>query len=272
VHFRQNPIQSLEGTSLCLLKERDDLRNILILDYKSLIRGKQLHRLKDILSCKCLEKYFYIVFLCESCQESDVNQMLPDQKKFLVVESPSKVLQKDDCISDHIVTQIIKFVEQYRCRRAFYCLSLDVYFPEGFKIMEYTCREFTYCATLRSVEDLMHLDANYFRESDDPATMNVLPLLTNHVPRKSPTEKSGKLMFFCHGVKYFGNTIESVWKELKHFGDKHSLHVSVTTDFPILGFEVSTCTQYHVLCCMYELYDTFMCIWQYGIAKITRNT
>ena len=66
----ENPIQPhLDSTGdfkdLCILKEREDLRNILILDYESLARSERQHNLTDILSCKCLKKYFHVIILCE---------------------------------------------------------------------------------------------------------------------------------------------------------------------------------------------------------------
>ena len=60
--------QPLENSQLfqelCFLEEREDLRNILIVDYGSLC-SKQ-HDLNATLSCSYLKKYFYVVILIEN--------------------------------------------------------------------------------------------------------------------------------------------------------------------------------------------------------------
>ena len=91
---------------------------------------------------------------------------------------------------------------------------------------------------IKSVEDFIYLDNHHFRESDDPTKMTVFPLLRNDVPRGPITENSGKLILFCFGEKYFNTHVTSLWKDLLQFGNKHSVHVSVTTDFPSVQFEV----------------------------------
>ena len=68
--------------------------------------------------------------------------------------------------------------------------------------------------------------------------MTMFPLLRNDVPRVPFTENSGKLLFFCLGEKYYGIPVASLWEELEQFGNKYSLHVSVTTAFPSVDYEV----------------------------------
>ena len=104
--------------------------------------------------------------------------------------------------------------------------------------MEHTGYEYTYCTVIKSVNNFVYLDKFHFRESDDPAKITMFPLLRNDVPHVPITENSGKLPFFCLGEKYYGTPVASLWEELEQFGNKYSLHVSVTTAFPSVDYEV----------------------------------
>jgi len=224
---------------LHVLQEREDLCNIFILDH-----GRFSWKQEDLdaaLSCNCLNKYFYVVIINEAGNCSDTVISFPpsfNQQNCSIIEVPPSSLRNVDTIQDHIVTQILVFLQQYCCRRAYYCLSLDSNFPEGSKIMEHTGYEYTYCTVMKSVRDFMHLDMHHFRESNDPTKMTVFPLLRNDVPRMPSSEKSGKLLFFCLGEIYYHTSVATLWKELEQFGNKYSLHVSVTTAFPSVQFEV----------------------------------
>ncbi|XP_065909519.1 uncharacterized protein [Dysidea avara] len=236
-------VKSLESAAvcfqdLCVLKEREDLRNILILDYGRFSR-KQEH-LDAVLSCNCLNKHFYVVIINEAGHCSDVINFPPTfkQQNCSILKVPPSSLRNVGTIQDHVVTQMLMFLQQYHCRRAYYCLSLDSNFPDGSKIMEHTGYEYTYCTVIKSVNNFVYLDKFHFRESDDPAKMTMFPLLRNDVPRVLITENSGKLLFFCLGEKYYGTPVASLWEELEQFGNKYSLHVSVTTAFPSVDYEV----------------------------------
>jgi len=218
---------------LCFLEEREDLRNILIIDYASL--HSQQKELNAILSCSCLKKYFHVVIVIENgCKLSAARFPLSfNQQNYTIIKIPSEDIRNVHTIPDHIVVQMMMFLNQYRCRRAYYCLSLDPSFPEKSEIMKHSDVEYTYCSVIKTVEDFIYLDKKYFTESDDPTVMNVYHLLKNDVPRAPVSEKSGKLMIFSPSEMYLdNNSVSSVWKELKHFGDIHSLHVSITTAFP----------------------------------------
>jgi len=236
-------VKSLESAvcfqDLHVLQERKDLRNIFILDHGR-FSWKQEY-LDAALNCNCLNKYFYVVIINEAGHRSDTVISFPlsfKQQNCSIIEVPPSSLRNVDTIQDHIVTQILVFLQQYRCRRAYYCLSLDSNFPEGSKIMEHTGCEYTYCTVMKSVHEFMYLDMYHFRESNDPTKMTVFPLLRNDVSRMPSSEKSGKLLFFCFGETYYGIPVASLWQQLEQFGNKHSLHVSVTTAFPSVEFEV----------------------------------
>ena len=218
---------------LCFLEQHEDLRNIVVIDYGSL-HSKQ-RDLEVILSCNCLRRYFHVVILIENSYRTYAVRFPPSFNKqyCTIIKIPSEIIRNVSDIRGHIVTQLMVFVNQYRCRRAYYCLSTDHTFPGGSEIMEHTDAEYTYCSVIRAIEDFIYLDAYYFKDSDDPTVMNVYQLLTNHIPRSPVSEKSGKLMIFSRGEMYFdNNSVPSVWKELKQFGNNHSLHVSITTAFP----------------------------------------
>ena len=229
---------------LCILQKREDLRNILILDYERFSRKQE--DLDAVLNCKCLNKYFFVIIITEADGNHSSTINFPpnfQQQNCSIVKASSSSLRHAVNISDHIITQILMFLQQYHCRRAYYCLSLDSNFPKGSTIMEHTGCEYTYCTVIKSVEDFIYLDNHHFRESDDPTKMTVFPLLRNDVPRGPITENSGKLLLFCFGEKHFNVHVKSLWEELVQFGNKYSLHVSVTTAFPIRAFEVK---------CLYE--------------------
>jgi len=223
---------------LYVLKEREDLRNILILDYGKFSRKQE--DLDAVLSCKCLRKYFYVIIINEvDGDHSSAINFPPNfqQQNCSIIGVPPSSLRLVN-ISDHVVTQILMFIQQYHCRRAYYCLSLDTNFPKGSTFMQHTGCEYTYCAVIKSVKDFVYLDNYHFRESADPIKMNVFPLLRNGVPREDYTENSGKLLLFCRGERYFNTPVTSLWEELALYGNKYSLHVSVTTAFPSVEFEV----------------------------------
>ena len=239
-------VKSLESAvcfqDLSVLQEREDLRNILILDYGRFSQKQE--DLDAVLSCNCLNKYFYVVIINEVGHHSGAAISFPPsfkQQNCSILEVPPSSLRNVDTIQDHFVSQMLLFLQQYCCRRAYYCLSLDSNFPEGSKIMELTGHEYTYCTVIKSVNDFIYLDKYHFRESNDPAKMTVFPLLRNDVPRVPFTKKSGKLLYFCHGERHYYKKkvpVALLWEELERFGNKYSLHVSATTAFPSVEFEV----------------------------------
>ena len=225
------------------LEEHEDLRNIMILDYESL-SGKQ-NDLNDILNCwfLFLTNYFHIIILVD-----DIRSHIPNthgRQNCTVIEVSSQFLRKVDDMSNHIATQIMMcfsngLFQRRRCRRAYYCLSEDDDFPDGFQLMEYTGHEHVYCSVLRSVQDFLDLQY-YFREDvNDPTKMNVCCLLKNNFSRQRYGDKSGKLMFFVRGEVFFKKSVTFLWKELEKFGNTHHLPVSVTTAFPSVDYEVKT--------------------------------
>ena len=225
---------------LKFLEEQEDLRNIVILDYESL-SGKQ-NDLNAILNCwfLFLTSYFHIIILVD-----DISHIpnVHGTQNCTVIEVSSQFLRKVNDISNHIATQIMMcfsngLFQMHRCRRAYYCLSEDDDFPDGFRFMECTSCEHVYCSVLRSVQDFLDLQG-YFREDvDDPTKMNVCCLLKNVFSRQRYGDKSGKLMCFVRGEIFFSKSVAFLWKELEKFGNTHHLPVSVTTAFPSVDYEV----------------------------------
>lgn len=225
---------------LKFLEEHEDLRNIVILDYESLSRKQ--NDLDAILICwfVFLTNYFHIIILVD-----DISHMpnIHGRQNCTVIEVPSQFLRKVNDISNHIATQIMMcfsngLFQMRRCRRAYYCLSEDENFPDGFQFMEHTGYEHVYCSVLRSVQDFLDLQY-YFRDNlDDPIKMNVCCLLKNNFSRQRYGDKSGKLMFFVRGEVFFRKGVTFLWKELEKFGNTHHFPVSVTTAFPSVVYEV----------------------------------
>ena len=225
---------------LRFLEEHEELRNIVILDYESL-SGKQ-NDLNAILKCWFLFlSYFHIIILVDNISQCPNTY---GTQNCTVIEVSSQFLRKVNDISDHITTQIMMcfsngLFQMHRCRRAYYCLSEDDDFPDGFQFMKHTSHEHVYCSVLRSVKDFLDLQL-YFREDSDPTKMNVCCLLKNNVLHERHGNNSGKLMFFVRGEIFFKKSVAFLWKELEKFGNKHSLPVSVTTAFPSVDYEVKT--------------------------------
>ena len=219
------------------LDEREDIRNIAIINYESLERKQH-----DFQQCWFLKQNFHVIFIVSERQKSsfkipkDFNQQICTTLHF------SSSQQKTCRISDHIITQIINFIVQKikPCvRRAYYCLSLDRDFPEAEKIMDIVGREHVYCSIIKSFSDFLQLNNHFTWDISDPCKMNVLPILINNVRREIDTnEKSGKLMFFLEGKWFFKWSVKALWKQLRQFGDEHQLHVSVTTAFPSVEYKV----------------------------------
>ena len=236
-HFEQN-CHVFE--KLKFLEEHEELQNIVILDYGSL--SGQDHDLNIILSCWFLKIYFHVVVLID-----DVHHIpnTSDMQNCTVVEILPQFLRRVKHISYHIATQIMMYFsnglfQTHRCRRAYYCLSENTDFPDGFQFMEYTGTEHVYCCVLRSVKDFLDLQ-HYFKDNiNDPTKMNVCFLLKNDFPRNL-SENSGKLMFFVQGEFYYRKHVTTLWKELRKFGNEYSLPVSVTTAFPSVKYEVKYC-------------------------------
>ena len=228
---------------LKFLEEHEDIQNIVILDYESL-SGKQ-NDLNDILNLRVLflRNYFHIIILVD-----DIRTCIPNthgRQNCTIIEVSSQFLRKVDDISSHIATQIMMcfsngLFQMQRCRRAYYCLSEDDDFPDGFQFMECTGYEHVYCSVLRSVQDFLDLQYYFKEDVDDPTKMNVCCLLKNNLSHQRYGDKSGKLMFFVDGEAFFNKTVTFLWKELEKFGNTHHLPVSVTTAFPIVKYKVKT--------------------------------
>ena len=225
---------------LKFLEEDEELQNIVILDYGSL--SGQEHDLNIILSCWFLRNYFHVIVLIDNVHH------IPNtcgMQNCTIVEVLPQFFRRVKHISDHIVTQIMMcfsngLFQMHRCRRAYYCLSEDADFPDGFQFMEYTGGEHVYCCVLRSVKDFLDLQYYFEDNVNDPTKMNVCFLLKNDFPRVTNlSENSGKLMFFVQGEFYYRRSVTTLWKELKKFGNGHGLPVSVTTAFPSVKYEVN---------------------------------
>jgi len=226
---------------LSFLEDHEELRNIVILDYGSLT-GKQ-HYLNAILKCGFLyflRNYFHMVILTDNVHHTPNTY---GRQNCTVIQVSSHCLRKVKQISDHIAAQIMAcfsngLFQNYRCRRAYYCLSEDKSFPDGLQFIEYTGYEHVYCSVIRSIKDFLDLQNHFKNDMNDPTKMNVAPLLKNNIQRDRTGDNSGKLMFFLHGEMYFGKSVKVLWKDLKNFGDTHCLSVSVTTAFPSVDYEV----------------------------------
>ena len=257
------------------LEENEELRNIVIVDYESL--SQRQHDLNAVLGCWFLSCcYFHIIILIDRvCQipYTSYNQNIT------VIQNSSQFLKRVNHVSDHIVTQIMMcfsngLLQTHRCRRAYYCLSKDINFPDGLQFMECTGHEHVYCAVLRSVKDFLDLQYHFRNDINDPIKMNVFPVLKNNILREWG-DNSGKLMFFVKGERYFNKTVTTLWKELRTFGNAHSLPVSVTTAFPSVDYEVKIIcirSSLHVLksivaTFMYTLHK-ILCLFCYDIVRI----
>ena len=107
-----------------------------------------------------MNKYFYVVIINEAGHRSDVIGFPPTfkQQNCSILKVPPSSLRNVGTIQDHVVTQMLMFLQQYHCHRAYYCLSLDSNFPDGFKIMEHTGYEYTYFTVIKSVNNFVYLD------------------------------------------------------------------------------------------------------------------
>lgn len=216
------------------LESQDHLPdNFVILDYNSFSE-----EFDSFFACEFLSENFHVIIITEY-DMLKVNFKHLDSKHCTVIPAvPSRMLRNVAHPSDHIATIVMAHLTEYAKsdgRRAYYCLSADDSFPINTDMIDLIGDEFVYCCVIKSVKDFLSLE-KWFQKSDDPVKMRLYRLFQNGVPRdKSDSENCGKIMCFINGDMFGTIRVQTLWEELKTFGDNYEpypLHVSVTTSFP----------------------------------------
>ena len=248
-HFKKQNLAVLE--QLLSLADLDYLPDNFVLFDSSSFSGKANH--EAVLCFKTLVKNFHIIFI-------ECNALLPDLTSLhkscytILKDVPSSLLRNVKNPSEHISTQIMAYIAVQKAkytRKAYYCLSADDSFPLSTQIIDLVGREFVYCCILKSIKDFvtLHKSGHFSEYNDDPTKMRLYRILQNSITRDFIPSKGGKLMHFVREHYRFIGNVKLMWKELKIFGNRNSLHVNVTTAFPSVDYLVSI-----LVCFMNYLY------------------